>query len=410
MPEMKEEGIKMTDDAGFSIDDDVIEHPFSDDLGGDEHGLDGYGYHRQGGAADGGRPANGKKVGSAQDFVNYWLELSEIQRRTLVALSGELGVVSNLVETSVGELSGHFQGLAADVGNQISHTQSVMASAGSLNINGEQILMSDMAGVLEKNQDQMIAKVANVAKDSMQLVYGFEDVAKDMKKMGRSLDELEVINQKTNYLAINAKIEASAAGVSGKGFSVVADEVRELSRSVERTMERLRRDIDGISSTLKVQYETLKNIATMDMTDVITNRDRITQMMDAMMSMNDDFNGALAEQATASGKVSDGISSVVTSLQFQDRTKQRIENINDTHSVLVDAIKALQTDTRAEVDCPMSGEEIDQEWVNNIIGGLTLGEMRQRFVTSMLVDGTIPVDDTDDDIGPGDDIDDVELF
>ena len=121
----------------------------------------------------------------------------------------------------------------------------------------------------------------------------------------------------------------------------------------------------------------------------------------------------------SSGQVSKNVavnvSELITILQFQDRTKQRLENINDTMTVLSAAAGELQTETKECANLPADSLGVDKQWLQRMITDMTLGEMRERFVTSMLMAES--TDGISDPEGPetmavahSEGSDDIELF
>ncbi len=79
----------------------------------------------------------------------------------------------------------------------------------------------------------------------------------EAEKIGHIMEEIRGIAEQTNLLALNAAIEAARAGEHGRGFAVVADEVRNLSSRTNGATEQIQRSISGIQHTLRQWSEVM---------------------------------------------------------------------------------------------------------------------------------------------------------
>lgn len=111
--------------------------------------------------------------------------------------------------------------------------------------------------------DQLTEKVEDSRNQLTNMVQTFERLEKDFQNILSLTSDISGISFSTNLLALNAGIEAARAGEAGRGFSVVADQIRELSASTSSLVKRIDQSISVLRETIYSLHDELDKTSSM---------------------------------------------------------------------------------------------------------------------------------------------------
>ena len=226
------------------------------------------------------------------------------------------------IRDSSSTLSQSFSGLAAS-SNQTNHLiNDVMKSVTGRNNKAkhddeENVTVEKFAKEVSEILMQYVSLLIDVSEKSVQAVHHIGDMVSELDHMFTLLADIRTIAEQTNLLALNAAIEAARAGEAGRGFAVVADEVRKLSQDTNRLSEQIRNRGEVTKSTVTMVRDIVGAIASLDLNDAINAKghvDNISDTMDRLNGLNVDVNHH--------------VSRAVQSMQFEDIITQVISEIS----------------------------------------------------------------------------------
>jgi methyl-accepting chemotaxis protein len=217
-------------------------------------------------------------------------------------------------------------------------------------------------------------ELSRVIQSLRQTQAGRENLVGEMRRLDGFTSQLNAmaaqvvsIAEQTNLLALNAAIEAARAGDAGRGFSVVADEVRNLSNrsrdtaaSMTDTVAELRRTVEG--SLASIGDAMLQEASLLAETEqrVGTVTDAFEQIIERLSQRS----GALQQRTST---VREAIQQMLVEFQFQDRVSQILAQINQ----VIERLQSLLLTTDAAT---LPGLE---DWLAQMKQGYTMVEQHQ---------------------------------
>nr|WP_053268063.1 methyl-accepting chemotaxis protein [Pseudomonas chlororaphis] len=168
----------------------------------------------------------------------------------------------------------------------------------------------------DKVVGEAIAQIERLAAEVGNSTAAMGHLKQESDKIGSVLDVIKSVAQQTNLLALNAAIEAARAGEAGRGFAVVADEVRSLAQRTQKSTEEIEELIVGLQNGTQEVANIMDNSRNLTDSSVeLTRRaggslENITRTVSAIQAMNQQIAAAAEQQSAVAEEINRSVLNV----------------------------------------------------------------------------------------------------
>lgn len=271
---------------------------------------------------------------------------------------------SREVSSASEQLSSSSQKLAEGSSEQASSLEETSSSLEEMSSQTKQ--NADNAGQANTAVKNVASQVENGTEAMQRMSQAMEEIKSNASETSRIIKTIDDIAFQTNLLALNAAVEAARAGEAGKGFAVVAEEVRsmaarttESTEVIEQRIEQLQKQAqDGGAAS---QAQALKEEGQEKVATLRTALDELGGGDGRSMEHHAQILDSVRQGSTA---VQNRVSELLAGLQFQDITRQRLEQVEQ----VLERESAQLADMAAWLRAPAAGlpaEKLSSELVYN---------------------------------------------
>ncbi|CAD0265143.1 methyl-accepting chemotaxis protein [Pseudomonas veronii] len=163
---------------------------------------------------------------------------------------------------------------------------------------------------------EAIAQIERLAAEVARSTDAMSHLQQESNKIGSVMDVIKAVAEQTNLLALNAAIEAARAGEAGRGFAVVADEVRGLAQRTQKSTEEIEGLVAGLQNGTQQVAAVMNNSRSLTDSSVELTRkagvslENITRTVSNIQSMNQQIAAAAEEQSAVAEEISRSIINV----------------------------------------------------------------------------------------------------
>ncbi|MCU8029946.1 methyl-accepting chemotaxis protein [Shewanella sp. SM73] len=270
-------------------------------------------------------------IGQTKD-VSQTVESLATKSATTINISHEQEQFVDTIVTAVNEMSAAVR----EVASNALHTATEITKVNDQTVEGKNILA------------QSVNHIQQLSESVKNAVTVIEKLSVNSANIASVLDVIRSIAEQTNLLALNAAIEAARAGEQGRGFAVVADEVRTLASRTETSTQDIQRMIEELQRGVNDAVKSIESGASLT-TSTVTLASQTQDALDEILNSTSKVSEMSTQTATATEEqthVTEEINRNLTELS--DKTRYCNLVIQETQQIVVNT-KAICSNLQKEV-------------------------------------------------------------
>ena len=270
--------------------------------------------------------AQSSKIEAADSAISQVTsELKQVRTFNDV-VRGQLHTVTQETEAAAYDITSRLQTIDEVVGHLSSFVNSTQSESNELLSESEARIESKRKMI--ETLDRFIQERISAAQEDQERV---ARVVQEARSLTTLVELIKNISSQTNLLALNAAIEAARAGEAGRGFAVVADEVRKLSADSEKAVNQINQGIQTVAQTIETQFQ-----EKLSSDHIEAERKALESFGIQLDDLGKSYQEVMAHETQVllkvqetSNQLADMFMNAMASVQFQDVTRQQIEQVID---------------------------------------------------------------------------------
>jgi len=262
-----------------------------------------------------------------EELMRRWVDVAQRYSDAALVLRKEIHFVIQQTEQAVNTIASSFQAVINKATIQARQAMELLEGTQGATSDGSPQSLKDFIQVSDERLTKMADEVVRVADLSVNMVRELDGVQNRAQAIDGFLLDVEKLADQTSLLALNADIEAARVGEHGRGFSVVAQEVRRLSQRSHQFSDRIRVHLKEVRTGLNKTYGDMRTLSAADMEHALTIKEDVISLTRSLEGKNREVAETVGRINAISKEIARDVQNVVISLQFHDITSQKLSGM-----------------------------------------------------------------------------------
>ncbi|BAL26241.1 methyl-accepting chemotaxis protein [Azoarcus sp. KH32C] len=293
----------------------------------------------------------------SRQLGDYVRSVADAGGEILPRWSTHIDIAAQQVETGITDLTQQFTVILGQIQSALDASRQAQEGLGA----GTGLV--DVIATSQSDLGVLLGEMKAGLDAKQPLLDQIRDLSSVIGELRKMAADVAGIASQTNLLALNAAIEAARAGEAGRGFAVVADEVRKLSTASGDIGRQIGARIESITASIVATSQAVAGLEEQDRILIDASRDKVAQVVERFDKSASGMQAATEELATSSDAVRQQVENVLVSLQFQDRVSQILAHSRQDIERLATCLSGAVQGTPQPIDIGAWIAEMERKYV-----------------------------------------------
>ena len=257
-----------------------------------------------------------------QQTLDYFKKYSLATEQEVPPLLESMDQLNSVVLDANSKLQQSFSGLTDSTEQQSGLTRDIIEKLHVESENSDVLIFDKFTSETAKVLSGYVELTVMVSDKGIEAAHKMQDMIKHLDAMYNLLENVKYIADQTGMLALNASIEAARAGEFGRGFSVVANEVRTLAEQSVKLNSQIHENVAKSRETLNATNDIVGQIASLEMNEALDAKDSLNDMIGELDKVSHFVSDSLNSSSDITDSIQADVAQAIMALQYEDVSSQ----------------------------------------------------------------------------------------